>query len=358
MNGKSRVEFSVSIGSIVKVLAVLLVFAALYKIHGLILVILTSVVIASALDPLTGRLTRFGIPRVVSVIFLFLIFIILFFSLFYFFAPPLLTEFSNFIEAIPQYVGTIQGVDKTVDSIFGAQTFLSDITSNISLGDLLFDAKSTIFGISGGAIQTASFVFGGFTQFVLILVISFYLAVQESGVESFLRIVTPLRHEKYAIDLWQRSQRKIALWMQGQLLLGLLIGVLVYLGLTVLGVEYAFLLAVIAAIFELIPVFGPVMGAIPAVMLAFVDGGVTLGLMVIGFYIIIQQFENHLIYPLVVRKVTGVPPLLVIISLIVGYELAGFLGIVLAVPVSTALLEFTSDLEKRKASQMPSGELA
>lgn len=85
----------------------------------------------------------------------------------------------------------------------------------------------------------------------------------------------------------------------------------------------------------------------PAVLFGFSEGA-TLGLMVIGFYIIIQQFENHLIYPLVVRKVVGVPPLLVIISLIIGAELAGFLGILLSVPIAAALMEYADDVQKKK----------
>ena len=70
--------------------------------------------------------------------------------------------------------------------------------------------------------------------------------------------------------------------------------------------------------------------------------------MVIGLYVIIQQFENHLIYPLVVRKVVGVPPLLVILALIVGGQLAGFLGILISVPVAAAIVEFTDDIQREK----------
>ncbi|MEK7115597.1 MAG: AI-2E family transporter [Patescibacteria group bacterium] len=341
-------HISISIGTIVKIFVVALVFWALYLIRDLVLVVLTSVVIASSVEPFTRRLLRFKIPRVVSVIFLFLAFISLFLILLYFFVPPLFDEAANFFEALPQYLGFIKGFDSTLDGLFGAQNLLSDFSQNLGANNLLSNAKGTLFGLTGGALQTINFVFGGLTSFVLILVISFYLAVQDRGVENFLRVVTPVKHEKYIINLWQRSQNKIGLWMQGQLLLGLLIGVLIYLGLTILGVPYAFLLAIVGAVFELIPVFGPIMGAVPAVLLGFVSGGATLGFMVVGFYIIIQQFENHLIYPLVVRKITGVPPLLVILSLIIGFKLAGFLGIVLAVPVASALIEFVSDLEKRK----------
>ena len=106
--------------------------------------------------------------------------------------------------------------------------------------------------------------------------------------------------------------------MQGQLILALIMGVLVYLGLTVLGVKHALLLAVIAAVFEIIPVFGPTLAAVPAILIGFVDGGFPIGIAVILLYIIFQQFENHLIYPLVVTRVVGVPPLLVILGLIIG----------------------------------------
>jgi predicted PurR-regulated permease PerM len=185
-------------------------------------------------------------------------------------------------------------------------------------------------------------------SFILIIVLSFYLTVQEDGVGKFLGIITPIRHEKYVIDLWKRSQKKIGHWMQGQLLLAVIVAVLVYLGLMILGVKNALLLAVLAGLLEVIPVFGPVISAIPAILSAFLDGGITFALLVVGLYVIIQQFENHLIYPLVVKKVVGVSPIIVILALIIGAKLAGFLGIVLAVPVVSALMEFVEDVEKKK----------
>lgn len=339
---------SISSGTIIRAIVIGLVFYAIYQVKEVVLIVLASIVIATAVEPLTRRLLKIGIPRVVSVIFLFLALITAFIVFFYFFIPPLLDEVSTFISSVPKYLGFIDGLDTVLDNLFGAQNVVGDLSRNLNAGDVFTNLKGTIFSVTGGAFQTINFLFGGATQFILVLVISFYLSVQERGIENFLRIVTPSKHERYVLDLWERSQRKISLWMQGQLLLGLLIGVLTYLGLTILGVPYALLLAVISGLFEIIPVFGPIMGATPAVLVAFAQGGATLGFMVVGFYIIIQQFENHLIYPLVVRKVTGVPPLLVIISLIVGWKLAGFMGVLLAVPISSALVEFASDLEKRK----------
>ena len=197
---------------------------------------------------------------------------------------------------------------------------------------------------------TAAF-FGGALSLILIIVISFYLSVQEHGIENFLKIVTPREYEGYILDLWARSRRKIGLWLQGQFLLGILVGVLVFLGLTILGVKYALLLAILTAIFEVIPVFGPVMAAIPAVGIAFLQKPV-LGLSVLVLYFIVQQFENHLIYPLVVRKTIGVPPLLVVLALVIGGTLGGFFGLLLSVPIAAVLVEVVNDIARKKEIEL------
>jgi len=337
------IMININSGAIVRAILFVLLFALLYFLRDLVLVVLTAVVIASSIEPMTKWFTRRKIPRVVSVILIYLIALISIAGLFFLMVPPLLDEASGLMSASPQYFDNVQ-----ITAPIGG-----NITSSFSLTDFVREFKDSITGASGSILQTVSTIFGGALNFVLIIVLSFYLAVQEFGIANFLRVVTPIGQEKYVIDLWERSQTKIGFWMQGQLLLGLLIGVLVYLGLTILGIKYAFLFALLAATMELIPLFGPVIAAVPAIIIGFVDGGATLGLIVIGFYIIIQQFENHLIYPLVVKKVVGVPPLLVILALIIGAKLAGFLGIILSVPIAAALMEYVHDVEKdkKKASE-------
>jgi predicted PurR-regulated permease PerM len=219
--------------------------------------------------------------------------------------------------------------------------------SLIPTDQIMNSIRSTLdfTAVFGNAFGAATAIFGGFFSFIIIIVFSFYFAVLETGVDDFLRIVVPKNHQGYVLGLWKRSQKKIGLWMQGQLLLAVIVGVLIYLGLTILGVKHSLVLAVIAACFEIIPVFGPTLSAVPAVMIAFVDGGATLGVLTIALYAIAQQFENHLIYPLVVTRVVGVPPLLVILALIGGAELAGFLGVILAVPIAATIQELAHDIE-------------
>ena len=140
--------------------------------------------------------------------------------------------------------------------------------------------------------------------------------------------------------------------MQGQLLLGVIVAVLTYLGLSILGVKNAFLLAILAGVFELIPIFGPIISAIPAIGIALIQDGFSLALLVAGLFLIIQQFENQLIHPLVVKKIVGIPALVAIIALIVGAQIAGFLGMIIAVPITAAAMEYLSDMEKAKLNEM------
>ena len=346
-NQNSTVVFEISASSVIKAVLVLVFFYALFLLWDLLLVVLTAVVIASAIEPATRWFERYKIPRVPAVIIIYAGLIVLFFGLFYFFIPPLLNDITRLASVIPQYLEELR-LPNFLAQVGGAAQIAGDISGQVSLGQVVESVKNAVSSFSGGAFQAASAIFGGVFSFVLMFIISFYLSVQRDGIDNFLKLVSPVKHQEYVIDLWRRAQTKIGRWLQGQLLLGVLMAVLVFLGLTVLGVPYAFLMAILALVFELIPVFGPVLSAIPAVVLAAVTGGVPLALMTVGLYIILQQFENHLIYPLVVSKVVGVPPILVILSMVIGGTLAGFIGILLSVPLAAAVVEYTNDVARDK----------
>lgn len=331
---------NISAGTVIKILLILVLAWAAYLVRDLILVVLTAIVIASAVEPAVVRLQKYRLPRAISVLFIYLITIGTFTVLLPLFLFPVISDLSSLAGNLPDILSGIPN--------FLSSTPLGSLTtSNLPLGGWLSGLQANLLSIPKSFVQTASLAFGGFFSFILIIVISFYLAVQPNGMENFLRIVTPLQKEDYVIDLWRRAQRKIGYWMQGQVMLGLVIGVLVYLGLTIFQIPYALVLALLAALFELIPFFGPILSAVPAVLLAF-SHSLGLGFLVLGFYVIIQQFENHLIYPLVVTKMVGVPPLLVILALLIGAKLAGFLGLILAVPAATVLMELLADFEHIK----------
>lgn len=344
------INISITPGSVIKILFILLVTYLLFVVRDLLLVILTSVVLASAIEPITRWLMKWKIPRALSVIIIYVAGIALLAFLVTSFLPPLVNDVKSISSTIPQYIESVSEAD--LGQFPGVSFLVEQFNQGASSSDFLKQIGTVTGQATFGFVATASAIFGGLLSFILILVISFYLAVQEDGVGNFLRIVTPAKHERYVIDLWRRSQRKIGLWMQGQLLLGVIVAILTYLGLMILGVKNAFLLAILAGVFELIPVFGPILSAIPAVGVAIIQDGFTLALMVLGLFLIIQQFENQLIHPLVVKKIVGIPALVAIVALIVGAQIAGFLGIIIAVPITAALMEYLSDVEKAKLEEM------
>ncbi len=368
------INISITAGSITKAIGLILLLWFLYFIKDLVLVVLVSIVIASGMEPLVAWFKRNRVGRLPAAIISYASIIGLLFGLIFFFVPPVLDEATSLLTELPKYlesttlwdplnikketvISSQQMVQTLSDGVNNPSQFVQEAQDQLKksagygfgLGDLVNAIRDISSNVSNGFVKIVSMVFGGLLSFILIIVLSFYFLVQEDGVADFLKLITPLKHERYVVDLWKRSQIKIGQWMQGQFLLGVIIAVLLYLGLMILGVRNALLLAVLAGLMEIIPVFGPILSAIPAVLMAFVSGGMTMALIVLGLYIIVQQFENHLIYPLVVKKIVGVSPVVVILALIIGYDLAGFLGVVLSVPLVSALMELVDDIEKSKS---------
>jgi len=341
----SVVSINITTGTIIKLLLWIGVIAALFALKEIVLVVLTSIVIASFVGSSATSLERFRIGRTVSVLLIYTISIGIVAGIFYFFVPILLTESLNVLNTLAVYLPGAEVLTDIKDAITAGLQGATNIGAEVP--GFVGDGVQVVSSVSGNFFGAISSIFGGLVNLILIAVISFYLSIEKNGIEHFLRVVIPVSHEDYAIDLWQRSQRKIALWMQGQMVLGLLVGVLTYLGLSILGVKYALMLALVAGIMELIP-FGIILAAVPAISFGYLDGGFAMGLLVAGFYLIIQQFENYLIAPLVVQKVTGVSPLIVILAVLMGTQLAGFWGLILAIPVAVSFMEFAHDVEHKK----------
>lgn len=329
--------FRIDSGTIIRAILFVVLAYLLYELLNIFLAVLAAVVIASALEPAIQFFTKKSIPRLPSVIGIYLFGILGIFTVIYFFVPPILQDLINVIAQAPDYVRSLQ-----LESSF------IDADGSLSVSELIANLRNFGFDNTEDVISFVSSFFGGLISFILVITLSFYLAVRRGGVEQFIRLITPVDHEEYVADLWHRSQKKIGQWMQGQFILMVIVGVLTYIGLTILGVPNALLLGILAGLFEIIPIFGPIMAAVPAIGLAAAFGGISLALLVAGWFIIVQQFESNLLHPLVVTKVVGVPPIIVILAVLIGGSLAGFLGVLLAVPLAAAFLEFAHDVDKAK----------
>lgn len=327
---------SITSGTMVRAILVGAAAVALWQLSTLVMLLLAAIVIASSAEPGVQFFMKRRFPRPLAVVSVYASVLLVVGALVWFFVPPMLMEASALLAVLPQYLSEAQNYNLP---FFGG-------AGGVPLTDTLAALQSTFIDTGAGVLSFISSIFGGAFYFLITVVVSIYFSMQETGVDDFLRLITPEKHRDYVQSLWKRSQRKIGLWMQGQLLLSLIIIVLLFLGLSLLGVPYALVLAIFAGIMELIPVFGSLVAAVPGVAIALLSGGIPEALIVGGLYLIVNQFQAHLIYPLVVKKVVGVAPILVIIALIAGGQLAGFIGVLLSVPVAAVIQEFVNDVQK------------
>jgi putative heme transporter len=343
---KEATRISISSGTIIKAILWVVAFIGLFYVRDFLVALLVAVVLASAAEMPVRSMMKWGLSRGISVSLLFVSLIALISAIILIFVPPLADDIARFVQTLPELLDSIR--------LFGRDMGFSDLSlavqelsRTIDKGQILTVLKSTLFGTSG-IFATSAAVIGSVVNLLLTFVLAFYLALEERGVQKFLRLVVPKSSEAYVEDLWMRSQRKIGLWMQGQLLLSLLVSLLVYIPMLILGMPYAALLGVLAFIGELIPMVGLTFATLPALFISWAFGGLPMLGIVSVIYFIISQLENHVLYPRVMNKMVGVPSVIVIIALVIGAKFAGIWGVILSVPIAAVFMELAADLDKRK----------
>jgi predicted PurR-regulated permease PerM len=344
---KETLRISISTGTIIRTILLLILFAALFYVSDLVIALLVAVVLASAVEMPVKKLASFGIPRTLSVSSIFLTLVALVAVFIFVFLPPLADDLARFIKALPKILESVRifGRDMGFKDLALA---IQELSRNISQGQVLSILKTAFLG-TGGIFATTTALLGGIINILLTFILAFYLALEEHGVQKFLHLIVPRHQEEYISNLWVRAQRKIGLWMQGQLLLSVIIALLIYIPLLVLQVPYAALLAFLAFFGELIPMVGLTIATVPALFIAWTHGGLSLLGIVALIYFIVSQLENHVLYPKVMNKMVGVPSVVVILSLLLGAKFAGIWGMLLAVPLASILMELAGDINKRKS---------
>src|SRR3989344_2148550 len=270
----THTSISITTDTMVRAVLVVLCVFLLWFLRNLALIMLTAIVIASFVESVVPYFRKAGINRVFGIVILYIASLLTLAGAFFLFAPLLITEIYNFSIFISAHIPNVSFLNYFQNKEFaGAKDIISSLGSNFSLDTLFLVSKTFISNLSGGFFQTLSVAFGSIFNFILIILISFYLSIQERGIENFLRLIFPIQHEDYVVDLWERSRRKIALWMKGQVVLGIVVAVLTYLTLSLLGIEYALLLAIIAGVMELVP-YGILVALIPAFTFSYLSGGI------------------------------------------------------------------------------------
>ncbi len=336
---KTRTIVEISPKTILVVVAVLLALSFLFYIREILVLLLVAIMFSTAIDQPVDWLHRKGVPRSLSMVFIYLLVIAAFSLTAALIIPPLASQATSFFAAIPTLF-------EKVGILINSAGFNFEVSKITNFQSVLETLGSSVFGSGGSLFSTISGIFGGFFSGIFVLVLTFYLVVQENGLKNFIRSLAPTKNQPYITNLTNRIQTKIGLWLRGQIMLALIIFVLTYIALLLIDVPYALILAVAAGLLEIVPFLGPVIAAIPAILFV-LDDPVKI-LFVVLAYIVINQLENHLIVPNVMHKAVGLNPVIIIISLLIGAKLAGVIGIIMALPVATAVAEFAGDLFRNK----------
>lgn len=293
----------------------------LYLISNIIVLVFLAFILMVAINPVSKkiqRLTRMGrIPSILFAYILFVCVLVLFFSLL---LPPLVREFI----ALLQFVN----LPPLQEQITQFKFSLTDI------GNVAGQIGTSVTAVLAFIGSTFSGIFTLFTLFV----ISFFLLMERDVLHRKLGwLVKDERELKRVETLLNDLETQLGGWVRGELLLMFIIGIMTYVGLSLLGVPYALPLALLAGFLEILPNIGPTIAAVPAVVLAYSAGGPVIAGAVLVLNILIQQLENNIIVPRIMKAAVNVNPLVSILAILIGLQTAGIMGAILAVPTYIVL---------------------
>jgi len=345
----NRLVIEVSAGTVAKSTAVVLLLVLLlyflYQINAILVLLFVSFLFAAALDPVVDFLHRRKIPRSLGVL---LIYVVIFYVLGVSLSsliPLMAKQVTDIGTSVALFVQNLTS-DTAQTSPFAKQ-FKPIFDQLYQAIDIQTAAAQVQSALQVLATQLLNISFG-LINLVLILVLTFFMTVEERALHDFFLSLFPSRYGNYISTRMEAVKEKIGHWLRGQLLLSVVAGVLTYVGLLILNVDYALTLSVIAGILMVIPVLGRVFAwlfTLPVVL----NQSPLLALWVSIYYFILLQVENNLLVPYIMNKAVGLSPIIIIFAMLVGQQYLGILGLVISIPIATSVAIFVKDyMEKAK----------
>lgn len=344
MEKEKKLELSIPLSFIWKIALVIILIFFVFLIRNILVLLFLAFIGVSAAQPLVDKLESKKIPRSVSAATLFLIIFLILFSILSAIVPVFIFEIKDFNQNSGIYL-------EKVKKLFPAAISGSGTSPTFFNGENLIKSFSEkIAGSFSGIFSNALSFFQNLLSLAVVFSLAFYMLVKKNGIQGFLKNIVPKKNRDYVFDLVSRIQNQMGRWLIGQAGLVLTIFCLNYVALYFLKVPYALVLAFFGGIMEIIPYVGPILAVIPAALVGLTISPFT-ALLVVILFIIIQQIENNIVVPLIMKKAVGLDPVVIILSLLIGATLLGFLGILAAVPFAAALNIFLGDFLENKEEE-------
>ncbi len=352
MDSTKKIKTYVSMSSILLIALVIIGGWFLYQLRDIVGLVFVAVFLAAAIRPMIDWFASKSLPRWLSMVIvysaIFLIIVIVVGVL----VPPISHQLNDIAGKFPEYYNQVS--ERLVN--------IQKDNSNINLTDFT-NLISDISGKAGkGLFSVLSGIFGGVVYLIIVLVIIFYMSVEEDAIKKIVESVVPEKYGEEITCLLYRIQNKLGQWLRSAMLLGGIISILTFFILLPIMPRYALILALFAGLLEFIPYLGPFLSAIPAIFLAFSFSWFVVIYVIIA-YIIIQQLENQLIVPQVMKRTVGLHPIVSIIAMMIGAKIGGSIlgssilgtavGVLLSIPVAITIFEvidYYADRKKGKKS--------
>ena len=301
----------------------LILLQFLYIVREIILQLFVALLIMAVLNPLITRLSRYKVPRVLSILVVYLVMLsVISFSIAAI-IPPLAEQTTAFINNFPRLTARV-----------GLSSVISEQLTRQVLGLLTqLPSQAAKFTVS---------IFSNVISVVTVLVFAFYLLSDRARLEAQIGVLIGEKKVQKFSQILKNLEKRMGGWAWGQISLMFIIGLSNYIGLSLLGIQFALPLAILAGLLEIVPYIGPILAAIPAVLIGFGISPI-LGFAVIAMAFLIQQLENYVFVPQVMKKSTGVHPVITLAALTIGFKLSGVVGLLISVPIYIIIQELAKE---------------
>jgi putative heme transporter len=297
------------------------IFLAFLWLFGRIIsLFILGIAIAAALAPLVRRAEKY-INRSLAVVLIFFLVILVFGGLIAATLPAMIQQADELAVIIPEFIILVEGWYEQ----WGADLPLVDI-----FFDQIVQLTSTLIGVPLGLISAV-------IEIVLVLFSALYLLLESPKIQRFILSLFPAERQAKVDDIAEEVFQSMGGFVRGAVLTALLVGLFTFIGLAIIGVRFPLVLAIIAAVFELLPYIGPFLAAIPMLIVALIESP-TQALIVLGFFVVLQQLESYVLVPNIMKTQTEISPLMALLAIVAGASLGGLLGALVAIPVASALV--------------------
>jgi len=342
-----EMELKISSWTVLKIIGIILLVVFLYLIKDILFLLIVVGILVSALAPSVEWLQRWKIPRLLAVLLVFLAVFGIIFVLSVVVFPPLVGQLQQLATELPGKLDDWIHSYETQNTILSTREWLIATGLIDSVGQALEILSQQVSNISSIVINQTYGVISGILGITVVIILTFYLLLEEDGMKQFLMGVMPTKNQVVTMTIMNKASAKAGRWLQGQLIVSTIIGLLSFIGYVILGIKFSVVLAIFAGALSIIPYIGPTLGAIPALLVAILQGPwMVLGVIIVTA--VVQQLEGTLITPRIMGKVVGLSPVTIIVSLLIGATLAGVWGVVLAIPVAATISVIIKELDGKK----------